>query len=272
MTTEILSRKGARKVNEVPEEVLEYLNQGVIETVNLTEWLALDQLELLAYNQKSLNLSKASLETIRENIGQLKKPTAMSRIKVIGATLYHEYCGTPKYEELIKRLANHTSDTIRCYATYLISLNNDLSIEERFDQSKFLVADHHFGVREVVWMALRPMIDEHLEKSIEFLSKWSLDEDENVRRFASEATRPRGVWCKHIDTLKETPQIALPLLDPLKSDPAKYVQDSVGNWLNDASKTQADFVVNVCERWMIESPTKETAKIIKRARRTIDKK
>lgn len=272
MTNDILQRKGARKVNEVPAEVLEHLNRGTIETVNLTEWLALDQLQLLSHNQGALNLSNESLEAIRENVGQLKKPTAMSTIKVVGAVLFEHYHGTSEYDQLIENLGNHTSDTVRCYTTYLISLNNNLTIGERFHQSKFLIADHHFGVREVVWMALRPMIDEHLSESIDFLSKWSLDEDENIRRFVSEATRPRGVWCKHIDALKETPEVALPLLEPLKSDPAKYVQDSVGNWLNDASKTQPNFVVDLCERWRKESPTKETEKIIKRARRTLDKK
>jgi len=124
----------------------------------------------------------------------------------------------------------------------------------------------------VVWLALRPEIDQHLAESIAFLSAWTTDKDENVRRFTTEATRPRGVWCKHIDALKEQPELALPILEPLKADPAKYVQDSVGNWLNDASKTRPDFVEQICDKWQAESPTKETAKIIKKARRTIDKK
>ena len=42
MDKEILNRKGARKVNEVPVEVLKLLTEGKIETVNLTEWLAID--------------------------------------------------------------------------------------------------------------------------------------------------------------------------------------------------------------------------------------
>jgi 3-methyladenine DNA glycosylase AlkC len=110
-----------------------------------------------------------------------------------------------------------------------------------------------------------------LEKSIAILAEWTSSEDENIRRFATEATRPRGVWCEHIEPLKQNPALALSILEPLKSDPVKYVQDSVGNWLNDASKTRPDFVKMLCERWERESETKETKYIIKKALRTINK-
>ncbi len=93
-----------------------------------------------------------------------------------------------------------------------------MSIHEKLNQSKKLIADTHFGVREVVWMALRPEINNNLEKSIAILSGWTKSEDENIRRFTTESTRPRGVWCKHIEQLKENPEIALPLLEHLKSD------------------------------------------------------
>ena len=40
---------------------------------------------------------------------------------------------------------------------------------------------------------------------------------------------------------------------------------------NDASKSQPDWVQAVCTRWLDESPTKETAYIVKRALRTLRK-
>lgn len=272
MKQEITNRKGARKLQDIPKEVLELLNVGKIETVNLTEWLALDHVKLVETNAKEIGISQENIKVITEKMQVQKKPSTMNTIKLVGLTIYELYSEDQALNSIFNKLSSHLSDSIRCYAPYLKSLDKRLSIADKLDQSKKLIADKHFGVREVVWMALRPEIDEDLGKAIEILSDWTKSEDENIRRFTTEATRPRGVWCKHIERLKENPEMALPILENLKSDESKYVQDSVGNWLNDASKSKPEFVVDLCEKWNKESPTKETEKIIKRARRTIDKK
>jgi len=267
---EIKNRKGARKAQNIPKNVLKLLNEGKIPTVNLTEWLAVKQTELIKNTFQKIGL-KDSVDTITKAIAQQKKPSTMSSIKLIGQHLY-EYCRQSKnLVSTIELLSNHESDTIRCYATYLIALNSNLNISEKLDQSRKLIADKHFGVREIVWMALRPEIEKNLTESIEILCEWTNDTDENIRRFTTESTRPRGVWCKHIETLKENPEQALPILEPLKSDKSKYVQNSVGNWLNDASKSNPEFVIVLCTKWKSESLTTETEKIIKRALRTIVK-
>lgn len=267
----ILNRKGARKVLEVPGEVLELLNKGKIETVNLTEWLAIDHIALINNTFREIGISEKNIKIIAQKIAGQKKPSAMNAIKLIGASLHEFYTGKSDYHIILESFSKHVSDSIRCYAPYLISLNENLDMDEKFNLSMLLVADKHFGVREVVWMALCPEIERNLETAIAFLSKWAENEDENIRRFASESTRPRGVWCKHIEALKENPELALSVLEKLKSDPSKYVQDSVGNWLNDASKTRPDFVIELCEKWQKESPTNETKKIVKKARRSIEK-
>lgn len=271
MNEQINNRKGARKVQDIPKEVLDLLNKGNIETVNLTEWLAVNHIELIKANFVDIGIPGDGIQKVLDEVRKQKKPSVMNTIKVVGESIYRHLNGRAEFLAVFEKLKAHKSDSIRCYTPYLVSLNDESDIEEKLNEVKDLIADRHFGVREVVWMALRPEIAKDLEKSIRILTEWTTHEHEYIRRFTTESTRPRGVWCKHIDKLKENPEVALPILENLKSDSSKYVQDSVGNWLNDASKSRPDFVIELCDRWKKESPVKETEKIIKKARRTIDK-
>ena len=178
---------------------------------------------------------------------------------------------TIKDKTLFKILATHTSDTVRCWACYCISKNEKLTLKQKLEQIKPFAADAHFGVREITWLSVRPILAKKIDETISILSTWAISTNENVRRFASEASRPRGVWCEHIDILKQKPELALSIIEPLKNDSSLYVQNSVANWLNDASKTQPLFVKNICATWEKESKTKETAYIVKKAMRTIEK-
>ncbi len=45
----------------------------------------------------------------------------------------------------------------------------------------------------------------------------------------------------------------------------------MANWLNDASKSDADFVLETCHRWLAESSAKATLQIVQRALRTLKK-
>lgn len=174
-------------------------------------------------------------------------------------------------DEFLSELLIHQADLVRCWAAYTIGRNNRLDLKDKFKRIQPFAADLHFGVREICWMTMRPDISKNLTDSIAILSEWTSHRNENIRRFASESTRPRGVWCEHIQELKQNPGLGLEILEPLRSDPARYVQDSVGNWLNDAGKSQPEFVVEVCDEWLRESPTKETQYIVKKALRTIRK-
>jgi 3-methyladenine DNA glycosylase AlkC len=84
-------------------------------------------------------------------------------------------------------------------------------------------------------------------------------------------TRPRGVWSKHIAKLKDSPNLGEVLLDRVMEDGDRYVQDSCANWLNDASKSAPDWVVNYCEKWRQKTNSKPVAYITKRALRSIRK-
>jgi 3-methyladenine DNA glycosylase AlkC len=262
-------RKGARSVKDIPANILTQLNNGEIETVNLMEWLAIDSLKLLTNIVYQLDRKKY-LPPIIKAVDNLKKKTINTINEAIGEGLFVAV-KINKDKALFKILATHTSDTVRCWACYCISKNEKLTLKQTLDQIKPFAADAHFGVREIAWLAVRPILAKKINETIAILSTWIISKDENVRRFASEATRPRGVWCEHINILKQEPELALSILEPLKNDSSLYVQNSVANWLNDASKTQPEFVKNICKKWEKESKTKETAYIVKKALRTIEK-
>ncbi|MDO5616831.1 MAG: DNA alkylation repair protein [Cruoricaptor ignavus] len=262
-------RKGARSTKEIPNDILQQLNSGQIETANLVEWLAVDQKFLLENLLKQNNRTEY-LKPILNKIDQLKKQTVNTINEAIGIGIFEE-AKQNNDNDFLAIISNHKADLVRCWATYAIGKNESLNISETLKQIQPFSADKHFGVREICWMTVRPKIAKNLTESIEILSKWTINKDENIRRFTTEATRPRGVWCEHIEELKQNPELALTILEPLKSDKAKYVQDSVGNWLNDASKTQPEFVTELCKRWENESNTKETKYITKKALRTLSK-
>lgn len=262
-------RKGARSMKDLSPEILTLLNRGEIESVNLTEWLAVNQTILLENLLRDTNRLHY-LKPILAEVDKLKKQTSNALNETIGLGLLNE-CSMNNDSQFLHDISSHTSDTVRCWITYTIGRDPQLLLSQKLQQMQPFAADRHFGVREIAWMTVRQSIIENLDESLHILSAWSLSENENIRRFASEATRPRGVWCAHIEVLKKNPELALPILEPLKSDSSKYVCDSVGNWLNDAGKTQSQFVVDICRRWEKESPTKATAYILKKALRTINK-
>jgi 3-methyladenine DNA glycosylase AlkC len=169
----------------------------------------------------------------------------------------------------VDRLKDHPSDTVRGWACFVIGVIEGMTVQERLAAIRPYADDRHFGVREWAWMAVRPHLATDLEAAIPLLADWTNDPSERLRRFACEAIRPRGVWCTHIKALRQNPEMALPVLQPLRADPTPYVQDSVGNWLNDAAKDRPDWVRALCDRWRSESQDPATARICRRALRSI---
>jgi 3-methyladenine DNA glycosylase AlkC len=256
---------------EVPPEVLAQLNRGETQTLNLVEWLAADQRELVRHVLSKVGLAKA-VEPALAALAAIPKPTAMQQTRAIGLALagFVEVKTSPRSAYL--RIASHPSDLVRNWAGFIVAGTSDLTFAQRMTALEPLAADLHFGVREIAWMGMRPAIEQQLERAIELLVAWTASEQEGLRRCASEATRPCGVWCNHLTRLKQEPRLALAILEPLRSDSHKYVRDSVGNWLNDASKSKPAWVQSLCRRWQRESKTPATNYIVAKALRTIRKK
>lgn len=266
---DILNRKGAKKASDIPKEILQLLNKGELESVNLTEWLAINHIKLLENVLPSIGL-EGSLEFVIAELEKQNAETGMKVIRMTGALLDKVILkeNERKKAELMLQFSNHISDSVRCWAAFMNKKPND-TLKDKLTYIRPFAADRHFGVREIAWMSIREDLSQNIEKSVDLLVDWAKNEDENIRRFSVESIRPRGVWSKHIEILKQEPDKALPILNLLKSDPSKYVQDSVGNWLNDASKTKPDWVIKLCEEWKKDTDRKSTSRIIKKAQRTI---
>lgn len=105
-------RKGARSIKDIRTNILAQLNNGEIETVNLMEWLAIDQKKLLLnvfvqlYRKKYYNRIITAIEN-------LQKITVNTINETIGAVLFAE-ANSNKDKTLFTILATHTSDTVRC--------------------------------------------------------------------------------------------------------------------------------------------------------------
>ncbi|WFR65490.1 DNA alkylation repair protein [Paenibacillus amylolyticus] len=270
MPEDILLRKGARKAAEIPEHIRTGLQAGQIESVNLTEWLAVDHVFLFQKVTHEWGMDAETVEMI-EQLKQISESRIMKIIPAIGMQWLNLLNRLPISERtnLFRSIAEHRSDSVRCWAAYIIGLDSGLNLNEKLEHIRPFAADPHFGVREIAWMAVRESISADLSAALQHLTSWSVDPDPLIRRFAIECIRPRGVWAKHIQELKENPAMALTLLDAVKSDAHKYVQDSVSNWLNDASKTNPEWVRQVCATWSQQSNTQHTRRIVTRATRSL---
>ena len=247
----------------IPSARLAQLNSGQDASRTLAEGLAVDFAVLMAAAVPQAGV--AALEKMRQAAGW-----GISKRMVLAGEVVLDAVG----RQGLVALAGHQADTVRGWICYALAHDHALRdpaepLENLLDAVRTFTDDAHFGVREWVWLAVRPHIAAQPQQAIKYLAGWATAPSERVRRFASESTRPRGVWCAHMNILKEDPSLGLPVLEPLKADPAKYVQDSVGTWLNDAAKSQPQWVRALCDTWLAQSPGKATGYICKRALRSL---
>jgi 3-methyladenine DNA glycosylase AlkC len=118
--------------------------------------------------------------------------------------------------------------------------------------------------------AIREFLKTDLDRTLKQMYKWSKDKDVHVRRLSSEGCRPRLPWSFNLPAISENPELTRPILENLKADPNLYVKKSVANHLNDFSRLQTDWMLNVIRTWDMSDPN--TAWIIKHASRTLIKK
>jgi 3-methyladenine DNA glycosylase AlkC len=115
--------------------------------------------------------------------------------------------------------------------------------------------------------AVRPFIINDQDKLMQQMLDWSTHPHENVRRFASEGSRPKLPWGMALKKLIKDPTPILPILENLKADNSLFVRKSVANNLNDISKDHPELVLDLLKRW--QNYSEHTNWIIKHACRTL---
>jgi 3-methyladenine DNA glycosylase AlkC len=237
----------------VPRYVLDALEAGA-ESANHMEQIALDMGVLLTNH----------VPILADRADELRERGLVSRMRRGGELLFEEFgSGAP-----LAALA-WKSDTLRGFGAMAVGVIPELTLRDRLQLIEPFADDPHFAVREWAWLSLRPHVSEAIRSALKELLPWALEESPRLRRFACEVTRPRGVWSRHLPELKAEPEIAMPLLDSLRADEARYVQNSLANWLNDASKSRPDWAKRVCAQWMIGTPSAATQRICRRALRSL---
>lgn len=97
--------------------------------------------------------------------------------------------------------------------------------------------------------AVRAFIINDEERMMAQMAVWAKEDDEHVRRLASEGCRPRLPWGQALPNFQKDPSPVLRILEQLKADPSPYVRKSVANNLNDISKTHPALVEEIAGCW-----------------------
>ena len=119
--------------------------------------------------------------------------------------------------------------------------------------------------------AIRPLLAIDPKATMARLRQWATDDDEHVRRLASEGSRPRLPWGEQLTDFIADPSPTLALLETLKDDPSLYVRRSVANHLNDIGKDHPDLLLARMEAWAAEAG-EERLWLINHALRTLVKR
>ncbi|PSL48300.1 3-methyladenine DNA glycosylase AlkC [Chitinophaga niastensis] len=140
--------------------------------------------------------------------------------------------------------------------------------KDHFDLS--MEALKHFTAFGSSEFAIREFLKTDLVKTLAVLNEWAEDKSQHVRRLASEGSRPRLPWSFKLEQIIKNPTLTTGILEKLKADEELYVKKSVANHLNDISKDNTAYMLQLVKSWDKNNP--HTSWIIKHAIRTLIKK
>ena len=206
--------------------------------------------------------TKAFLKLANDGLANLSIMQRMARVsECLHAVLP---LGYEESLDVLRALAPRlNSGFVSISLPHYVAMYGGHDFEQSMDALKYFTA---FGSAE---FAIRYFLRNDLQRSLVLMQQWSLDENEHVRRLASEGCRPRLPWSFRLEQIQGDPTLAAAILDNLKADESLYVRKSVANHLNDITKDHPEWVLDLIEGWSLEN--KHTAWIAKHALRSLIK-
>ncbi|MCU1446357.1 DNA alkylation repair protein [Cryobacterium sp.] len=119
--------------------------------------------------------------------------------------------------------------------------------------------------------AIRLLLAHDFARAMPIVQSWTTAADPDVRRLASEGTRPFLPWAIRVPAILADPTATLPVLHALYRDEDEVVRRSVANHLNDLSRLQPELVVATTAAWLA-APDENTGQLVRHALRTLVKK
>jgi 3-methyladenine DNA glycosylase AlkC len=138
-----------------------------------------------------------------------------------------------------------------------------------FDGAMALLAD--LTGRLTAEFAIRTLLRHDLDRALGIITGWTASADTDVRRLASEGTRPYLPWSTRVPGILSRPGVTVPILDALYRDESEYVRRSVANHLNDLSRDHPGLVVDTARRWLAD-PGPDTGRLVRHGLRTLIKR
>ncbi|WP_133795648.1 DNA alkylation repair protein [Prosthecobacter fusiformis] len=233
----------------------------------LKDWFDAPRLRHIASEVTALQPAFDSKHFLKLALTDLDELSLMQRLRrtteSLHATLPSKYPAAVKILRALAPRINHSfvGLVLPDYVAQYGLQHFDLSLEALKYFTPFSSAE----------FAIRPFLRQDLPRTLAVMEAWSRDDNDHVRRLASEGCRPRLPWSFRLDALIADPTPVLPILQNLRADPSLYVRKSVANHLNDITKDHPAWVLDLLHTWPLgESP--HTTWIARHALRTLIKK
>jgi 3-methyladenine DNA glycosylase AlkC len=199
----------------------------------------------------------------RDGLDELSLMARLRRVaEALHATLPEDYReALDVLRDLVPRL---NSSFVTMALPDFVALYGQGDFELSMEALKFFTT---FGSSE---FAVRHFLRRDPSRTLSVMERWARDENEHVRRLASEGSRPRLPWSFKLDAVIADPSLTTVIIDSLKADPSRYVRKSVANHLNDIAKDNPDWVLERIEGWPRDNAA--TTWIARHALRTLVKR